>query len=79
MNTKRKLIPGWRHFKCTDCGHEWREASRDCQSLSVSGCPKADYGSIPHVMGLGEVIDFTPRPDWELDESGNLLQYHNYE
>lgn len=35
---------GWRFFRCHECGHEWKEASRDAASPSGDDCPACMEG-----------------------------------
>lgn len=71
--------PGYRLFKCPECGHEWQERCRDCTSESRSRCPNPNVkhdglpgcranlygGVVPH----GHEKHF----EWKTDAHGNLL------
>jgi hypothetical protein len=65
MKHKVDWGPGYRIFVCEECGTQWREKSRHCQSPSLSPCPvcRADC--------------FDPRAEphyeWPTDESANLI------
>lgn len=69
--------PGFRLFKCDDCGIKWKEASRDCTSFSGVTCPNEEctdsYASLVSPHG------YEPHFDWPTDKSGNLLDGHDYE
>lgn len=65
--TPRKPAAGWRHFRCEECGREWKSTTRDHESPSGDDC--ACCGAWVH-----------PADHWadeklETDESGNLLYY----
>jgi len=57
--------PGYRFFECEDCGHQWKERSRDCTSPSLSDCPECHEICYPN----GNEKHY----EWETDGSGNLL------
>lgn len=67
--------PGYRFFKCDECGHEWREKCRDWTSPSISTCPKFDDDLENHIMGVGYYEGGEPHYEWPTDGSGNLLNY----
>jgi hypothetical protein len=46
--TRRKLIPGYRFFRCDEFDHAWEEKSRDCQSPSDESCTKCGELSHPY-------------------------------
>lgn len=62
----RKPVPGYRFFKCDTCGNEWRERSRDCETMSISDC-----------IGCGSLVtpvDYEAHPEWPTDKFGNLVE-----
>lgn len=58
--------PGFRFFECTYCENEWSEKSRDCQSMSISDCPKCNE--------IVEPYHYETHYEWPVDESGNLIE-----
>lgn len=58
---------GWRGFFC-DCGHTWKQATRDFLSPSVETCPKCGADERP--------IGHWPDPKLACDASGNLIGSH---
>jgi hypothetical protein len=60
----RKPIKGWRLFRCEECQHEWKLATRDYNSPSGENCPKCDEWEFPY---FGEPDDSIPS-----DKMGNL-------
>ena len=65
--------PGYRFFRCEECGRTWKSKSRDCTSPSVESCPSGEcmYGVVP--------CWFEKHYDWPTDGSGNLLEESDYE
>lgn len=61
----RKPVPGYRTFRCEDCGHSWTEPTRDCLSPSGEFCEECGDFSIPDTC--------EPHPEWPTDKSGNLV------
>lgn len=45
----RNAVPGFRAFRCDDCGHSWQEPSRDCMSSSGEHCEKCSEFVIPYL------------------------------
>lgn len=67
-----KPFPGYRYFKCDDCGANWKSACRDYRSASGEHCPNADceFQPIAHPRG-NELVDLP------VDKDGNLLDSVN--
>ena len=61
----RKVVPGYRYFRCEDCGMTWREPCRDHQTPSGSDCPNCQAFTRPHRSALA---------DLPVDEFGNLIE-----
>jgi hypothetical protein len=57
--------PGYRWFHCESCEHMWDEKSRDCQSPSISTCPKCNEITSPY--------GWEKHYEWPTDQSGNLI------
>jgi hypothetical protein len=68
-----KLVPGFKFYRCEECGHEWTEKSRDCKSPSMSTCPYFNDDWDRHVTGVGQVTGREEHPEWTVDRSGNLI------
>lgn len=66
MKHKVDWGPGFRLFRC-DCGHEWKDKSRHCESPSTEGCHKCDNDAIVPYW-------FERHYEWATDKSGNLLE-----
>lgn len=62
----RKIIPGWRYFECEECNEQWRSKCRDCYSSSCEFCLTCDEQCEPY--------KYESRPEWPVDEFGNLLE-----
>ena len=74
MNSSQNLLnrdcclvggPGWRLFKCEDCEHLWKEATRNSAAPNGENCPRC-----------GEwVFPYHSEPDSTLktDARGNLV------
>lgn len=65
--SKAPLLPGWRIFRCSECGRHWESTSRDYSTPSGDECE-----------GCGEwVFPYDSRPDATLpvNEFGNLTNY----
>lgn len=60
---KKDWCPGYRFFRC-DCGYQWDDRSRDCQSPSGDSCPKCHEFCSPD--------GYETHYEWETDQSGNL-------
>lgn len=58
--------PGFRFFKCEECGSEWKAKSRDCTSPSGETCIKDDCLTFCHP------VDYEEHYEWETDGFGNL-------
>lgn len=69
----RKVIQGWRYFKCEGCGTHWRETSRDCDTQSNSYCVNKECEGDHY--GFGE-CPYKGEPDTsvEVDEYHNLTK-----
>jgi hypothetical protein len=70
---KKDWGPGYRFFKCDECGHEWTSKSRDWTSPSLELCPisEQDYDKCSHGIGCYEGGE--PHYEWPTDQSGNLI------
>lgn len=66
MKHKADWGPGWRMFQCEDCGHEFRERSRHCESPSLDVCPACRAECWP--------TGFERHYEWPTDLAGNLLE-----
>lgn len=67
MLKKRKVVQGWRIFYCDDCGHIWKETSRDAASPSGDTCPNCSHWVTPG--------DYELDPTIPIDEqTGNLIK-----
>lgn len=72
MKYKVNWGPGFRLFKCENCEHTWKEASRHCESMSVGDmCPECDSDD-DHLIG------FERHYEWETDEFCNLIEGKEY-
>lgn len=60
--------PGWTFFDCTECLITWREASRHCESCSLSFCPNCE--ETPAYPAAHERHD-----EWKVDQHGNLVNF----
>lgn len=60
----RELIPGYRKFKCDECGTEMQIVTRDHKSLSGVACPGCGEWLVPHHA--------IPDRTLPVDGSGNL-------
>lgn len=60
----RKLVPGYRYFRCDECGKEWREECRDHASPSGSDC---GCGGFVHPWN-------SEPADLPVDTFGNLIE-----
>lgn len=58
--------PGWTYYRCDECGFQWSEKSRDCQSLSGSSCEECGEFASPS----GYETHF----EWHVDSHKNLLK-----
>lgn len=58
--------PGWLYYRCEDCGFQWSEKSRDCQSLSPSCCENCDE--------LADSCGFETHYEWPVDLHKNLVE-----
>ena len=69
---KQDWGPGFRYFKCEECNHEFKEATRHCESMSLETCPKCRSDVFP-----GKI---ERHYEWPTDKNGNLLKYEgNYD
>ena len=57
---------GWRNFQCFECGHEWKESTRDHHSPSGINCPKCSEFCRPHDSRADESL--------KVDYLGNLIR-----
>lgn len=62
-------LSGYRFFHCTACNKKWKEKCRDAYSLTHSYCAECISPVSPEEREL--------RPEWEVDESGNLKEPYN--
>jgi len=65
-----EVIPGYRTFKCKDCGLNWRERTRDCHTPSLTSCP--NFGEVDHPENFGEVFPEPGQeehPEWKENET----------
>lgn len=53
----RKIVPGYRFFKCSFCGQEDKIKTRDCHTLSVEECKFCGTDNSP--------VNFEEHPEWE--------------
>lgn len=60
-----KLFPGYRTFRCEECGNSWEELTRDYKSPSLDICPVCRSECHP----ISNRIDITI----PVDKFGNLL------
>lgn len=67
--------PGFRFFVCEECGHKWKDASRDWTSPSSDPCPKID--EVEHLYGEGLYTGGEPHYEWPTS-GGNLIPGYNY-
>jgi hypothetical protein len=58
-------VPGYRNFRCEECGHTFREPTRDCASPSLETCPCCAADAYPH--------SYDPHPEWPVNADGNLI------
>lgn len=65
QNVRRKPIAGYRFFSCEECGLNWNERTRDCESPSDEACPDCNELNHPN--------DSEQHPEWVVDKSGNLV------
>lgn len=68
--------PGYRFFECEDCGHQWKEESRHCQSPSSEPCRMFMEDQCENYNGVyphGHEKHY----EWPTDESGNLIRKEN--
>jgi len=70
----RNTRPGYRYFRCDDCGTDWKSASRDYRSASVEHCPNGDCEFQPANSPRGNQF-----VDLPVDKDGNLLDSVNQE
>ena len=42
----KRVISGYRFFKCPECNHEWAEKMRDCYTPSLTICPNIIDGEL---------------------------------
>ena len=68
MKHKVDWGPGFRIFKC-ECGHNWKEASRHCESPSVDRCSECSDDIPPY--------SYEKHYEWETDSYGNLKKENN--
>jgi hypothetical protein len=61
---KQDWGPGYTKYVC-ECGRQWREKSRHCESPSGSDCPAC--GEFVYPSG------FERHYEWPTDAAGNLL------
>lgn len=47
---------GWRHFRCQECGHQWKWPSRDAFSPSGENCPRCHEWIHPHQSEVDATI-----------------------
>lgn len=66
----RKVMRGWRYFKCDDCGTHWRESCRDHATPSGSVCP--NYMCDGRLFGGVGPYDSKEDASLETDGHGNL-------
>lgn len=71
--------PGYRFFKCFQCGEEWKEKCRDWTTHSSSSCPKMHTVFHQYVPAMGEYMGGEPHYEWATDASGNLLEEIDHE
>lgn len=64
MQHKKDWGPGFRFFTCEECGHNWKEATRHCESLSLDICPLCSEEAFPN--------KFEKHYEWKTDVAGNL-------
>ena len=67
---RRKAIPGLQFFICDECRKAWQEPSRDCQSQSTVNCPDCNSDTLLNKFEL--------KPEWQVDEFGNLIEGKEY-
>ena len=72
MKHKKDWGPGYRFFKCDECGHEWTSKSRDWTSPSSESCPK--MVDTDHSYGEGYYEGGEPHYEWPTDMHGNLIE-----
>jgi len=56
---------GWRYFRCEDCGHLWKQTTRDCDSPSGENCPRCGEWWFPYLAERDATI--------VIDELGSLV------
>ena len=71
-------MPGFRFFKCDECGSEWKSESRDCYSPSGECCLNQDCESMMN-GALTSPHNYEEHPEWPTDGSGNLIPGTDYE
>jgi hypothetical protein len=59
-------VAGYRMYRCCACGHEFKEPAAQCCQLVSSPCPKCGAECSQWAS--------EPRPEWLVDESGNLME-----
>lgn len=67
---------GYRYFRCDNCETEWKEKTRDAESPSGSPCPNEKCNA--QYYGLEWPVEFTKHPEWQTDQSGNLVEPNTY-
>jgi DNA-directed RNA polymerase subunit RPC12/RpoP len=58
-------VAGYRFFRCDECGHEFKERTRDHMTASLETCPECNNECFPHAR--------EPHPEWPVTSSGNLI------
>jgi hypothetical protein len=66
----KKIIPGFRLFRCDTCNNEWKYPCRDCYSSSGDSCRCGD-SVYP--------LECEEHPEWPVDVSGNIINEEQYE
>lgn len=58
--------PGWTYYRCFECGFQWTEASKFCQSLLGMQCKNCSEFADP--------TGFETHYEWPVDIYKNLLE-----
>ena len=69
----RKIMQGWRYFRCKHCGAHFKEACRDHAIPSNTSCINVACAS--NAFGGPDLVASAPDPSLPVDMSGNLIEY----
>ena len=66
---EKRIIQGWKHFKCNECALEWQEATRDYNSCSIGDCVSCHSEDV-------DLVGCAPDKSLSIDNGGNLTQHY---